>query len=63
MGDVLPLFKDRREAPRVQTKREVREHLDTSHGHVVSERMHFNDMHDIHDSLHTMVSSHSHEAS
>lgn len=63
MGQVVPLFKDRREAPAVKTKDQVREHLHSAHGHTVSSRMAFNDMHDIHDALHEMVSNHSHEAS
>ena len=63
MGKVVPLFKDRREAPAVQTRREVREHLHSSHGHTASSGMRLNDLHDLHDALHQMVASHSHEAS
>lgn len=62
MGDVVQLFKDRRRAPAVQTRREVAEHLSSSHGHVASPRMMLHDLHDTHDALHEMVSSHQHEA-
>lgn len=60
MGDVVPLFKDRREAPKVQTRAEVRDHLHAAHGHTMSARSTLNDLHDTHDALHEMVSNHSH---
>lgn len=63
MGKVVQLFKDRREAPPVQTRAEVRDHLFSGHGHVASSGMKLNDLHDTHDALHEMVSNHSHEAS
>lgn len=61
MGEVIPLFKDRRQAPAVSTRREVAEHLVT-HGQYPSTRMKLNDLHDIHDALHEMVSTHQHGA-
>lgn len=63
MGDLVHLFKDRREAPKVSTRAEVREHLYSSHDHVMSSKASLNDLHDTHDALHEMVSSHSHAAS
>lgn len=60
MGEVISLFKDRREAPAVQTKAEVREHLLAHHEHEMSSRSTLNDLHDTHNALHEMVSSHSH---
>ncbi len=63
MGEVVPLFKDRREAPPVSTVRQVREHLAVSHDHIAGSKVLLNDLHDTHDALHEMVSSHSHTAS
>lgn len=60
MGEVVSLFKDRREAPPVSTVREVREHLAAAHGHIAGSRVLLNDLHDTHDALHEMVSNHSH---
>lgn len=60
MGNVVPLFKDRREAPPVSTVREVREHLAASHSHITGPKMRLNDLHDTHDALHEMVTNHSH---
>lgn len=62
MGEVIELFKDRRRAHAVKTRREVAEHLASAHGHVASPRMLLNDLHDTHDALHQMVASHQHEA-
>lgn len=62
MDNVVPLFKDRREAPKVSTKLEVREHLHAAHGQTVSSGMRLNDLHDLHDALHEMVATHSHGA-
>ena len=63
MDNVVQLFKDRREAPSVQTRAQVREHLHSSHGYLASSGANLNDLHDTHDALHEMVSSHSHAAS
>lgn len=63
MGDVVPLFKDRREAPAVQTRAEVRDHLFAAHGQTMGSRATLNDLHDTHDALHEMVATHSHAAS
>lgn len=62
MDNVVSLFKDRREAPAVSTRHEVREHLYAAHGHLAGSRMKLNDLHDTHDALHQMVSNHSHQA-
>jgi CTP:molybdopterin cytidylyltransferase MocA len=62
MGVVIPLFKDRRQAPPVQTRKQVAEHLASGHGHVAGPRMLLNDLHDTHDALHEMVSNHQHGA-
>jgi hypothetical protein len=63
MGKVVPLFKDRREAPSVQTRAQVRDHLLSGHAHVASSGSRLNDLHDLHDALHEMVATHSHETS
>lgn len=60
MGEVVRLFKDRREAPSVSTRAEVAQHLSDHHGQVASPRMLLNDLHDTHDALHETVSNHSH---
>lgn len=60
MGEVLSLFKDRREAPAVSTRAQVRDHLHASHGHTMGSRATLNDLHDTHDAFHEMVSNHSH---
>lgn len=62
MGDVIPLFKDRRQAPAVSTRTQVAEHLAAAHGQLASPRMRLNDLHDTHDALHEMVSTHQHGA-
>ena len=62
MGDVVHLFKDRRQAPPVQTRQQVAEHLAASHSHVAGPKMKLNDLHDTHDALHEMVASHQHGA-
>lgn len=61
MGELIYLFKDRRSAHVVRTRREVAEHLSAAHGHVASPRMLLNDLHDTHDALHDMPSTHQHE--
>lgn len=63
MGELVHLFKDRREAPKVSTKAQVREHLHAAHDHLMGSKTSLNDLHDTHDALHEMVSSHSHAAS
>lgn len=63
MGEVVSLFKDRREAPVVSTRAEVREHLQAHHSHTMGSKATLNDLHDTHDALHEMVASHSHAAS
>lgn len=60
MGDVVRMFRDRREAPPVSTRAEVAQHLSEDHGQVASPRMLLNDLHDTHDALHETVSTHSH---
>lgn len=60
MGEVIPLWRDRREVPAPRTKTEVRDHLHAAHGQTVSARMMSADMHDLHDALHEMVSNHGH---
>lgn len=62
MGEVIPLWRDRREVPAPRTKQEVREHLHAFHGQTVSSRMMGQDMRDLHDALHEMVTNHGHEA-
>lgn len=62
MGEVIPLFKDRRQAPPVSTRREVAEHMSVAHGQALSPRMKLNDLHDTHDALHEMVATHQHGA-
>lgn len=60
-GKVVPLFSDRRKAPKVTTREQVRDHLFSSHDHLASSGMKLNDLHDTHDALHEMVANHSHE--
>lgn len=60
MGELLQMFKDRRQSPPVRTRREVAEHLSSAHGHEASPRMLHHDLHDTHDALHQMPSSHQH---
>jgi len=61
MGEVIQLFKDRRRAPSVHTRRDVAEHMSAAHGHVPSPRMLLHDLHDTHDALHDMPASHQHD--
>lgn len=61
MGEVVELFKDRRVAPPVHTRAQVAEHLTSQHRQDASTRMLLNDLHDLHDAQHQMVSDHRHE--
>jgi hypothetical protein len=61
MGEVIQLFKDRRQAPPVRTRAQVAEHL-IEHGQYPGSRMRLPDLHDLHDALHEMVSTHQHGA-